>query len=199
MKTEYPFGSFAWQREQKEKVVALARKLSAGQFVLFDTETTGFNSSDEIISIAIIDQRGAVLLDTLIRPNQAITNSDRHGITDERVAAAPTFPQVYPSIRESLDGKLVLAYNANYDWRMLDASCDRHKLPRIVPLAYECIMELYATWWGDWNDYHESFRWQKLTTACQRFGIDVGQEHRALDDCKSALGVLKAIGEGKSG
>lgn len=199
MRPESPFGSMAWQREQKDKVVNLARELSAGQFVLFDTETTGFNSSDEIISIAIIDHRSATLLDTLIRPGHPITNSDRHGITDEMVAAAPTFPQVYDSIRLHLDGKLVLAYNANYDWRMLDQDCDRHSRPRIVPLAYECIMELYAAWWGDWHDYHESFTWQKLTTACQRFGIDVGQEHRALDDCRSALGVLKAMGEMKGG
>ena len=73
---------------------------------------------------------------------------------------------------------------------------ERHGLEKVVPLAYECIMELYAAWWGDWNDFHESFTWQKLGVSCKRFGIDPGVEHSALDDARAALAVLRAMGEG---
>lgn len=195
--TEAPYGSPAWQREQRRKAAALANELSRTEFRLLDVETTGFNSSDEIISIAIINQRGDALVDTLIKPGQPILNADRHGITDEMVATAPPFPEAYSAIREALDGKLVLAYNAAFDLRMLDQDCERHGLEKIAPLAYECVMEMYATWWGDWHDYHESFTWQKLGTACKRFGIDPGVEHRALDDARAALAVLRAVGAWK--
>lgn len=195
--TEAPYGSLEWIREQKRKAAALAAELVRGEFRLIDVETTGFHWSDEIISIAIINQHGDVLVDTLIAPGKPILNAPRHGITDEMVAAAPTFPQAYSAIHEALDGKRLLAYNATFDLRMLDQDCDRHGLARVVPLAYECVMELYAQWWGDWNDYQESFRWQKLTTACQRFGIDPGVEHNAKDDALAALAVLKAMGEWK--
>lgn len=194
MHTKIAIGSRAWLAEQKSKVAALSGELARGQFVLFDTETTGFAPSDEIIQIGIVNQAGDVLLDTFLKPTCSITNSERHGITDAMVADAPGFPQVYEQIAALLSGRLVLAYNSEFDWTMLDQDCDRHGLARITPLATECVMELYAAFYGAWSDYHRSFTWQRLGAACKRLGIDPGQEHRAVDDCWAALAVLKAMG-----
>lgn len=189
------FGSETWREEQKQKVVALCRELARQQFVIFDTETTGFESSDEIVQIGVIDQDGKTLLDSLVKPTKPITNSDRHGITDEMVKDAPTFPEVYDQIKAALSGKLVLAYNSAFDWRMLDQVCDQHGLACVTPLARECVMELYATFHGAWSDYHQSFTWQKLGAACERLGVPVEQEHQALKDCILALGVLRKMAE----
>lgn len=197
MHTKTAIGSRAWLAEQKSKAAALSAELARGQFVLFDQETSGFSPSDEIIQIGVINQAGEVLLDTLVKPMQSITNSERHGITDELVAGAPTFPQVYEQVAALLGGRLVLSYNSEFDWTMLDHDCDRHELARIAPLATECVMELYAGFYGAWSDYHRSFTWQRLGAACKRMGIDPGQEHQAVDDCRAALAVLKAMGAWK--
>lgn len=186
-------GSSEWITEQCRKALALAAELAAQRFVIFDTETTGFDRSDEIVSIGVIDQHGKVILDTLIKPLQPIPNSERHGITDAMVERAPTFPQVYPQIARALEGKLVLAYNSAFDWRMLNQDCARHKLPLIAPLATECVMELYATFHGAWNDHYGSFTWQGLTKACITFGIPVEGEHQAAADSQMTLYVLREL------
>jgi DNA polymerase-3 subunit epsilon len=66
---------------------------SGYRLVVLDAETTGLNASnDEIIEIAIIDDQGLTLIDTLIRPTRnkrwAETQSI-HGITPENVLGAP--------------------------------------------------------------------------------------------------------------
>jgi hypothetical protein len=78
-----------WRAEEaaekaKTAAAAWARVLLAeGDFVIFDTETTGFEDHDEIIQIGIVDHTGAVLLDQLIQPTQPILNTQYHGITDD--------------------------------------------------------------------------------------------------------------------
>lgn len=186
-------GSADWLFEQEQKAVRLARTLLDSDFVIFDTETTGFGSDDEIIQIGIIDHKGNVLLDTYIKPTKTIPNTDYHHISTAMVASAPTFAEVYPKIRELLESKLVLAYNSAYDWRMLDQDVKRHQQEPFAPMATDCVMELYAQYFGQWNSYKGSFTWQKLTIGCERFGIKVVNEHNAVFDCASTLALLKGI------
>ena len=40
--------------------------------VIIDTETTGLMASDEIIEITIINMRGEILLNTLVKPSRPI-------------------------------------------------------------------------------------------------------------------------------
>lgn len=180
------------RKQDKRYASQCAYDLTVGQkFVIADFETTGFENDDEIIQIGSIDQDGHVLLDTLVKPVQPIRNSDYHGIHDAMVADAPTFPRVYPLIRAALEGKIVLAYNYAYDSRMLDQVCARHGLEPIVPLQSACIMELYAQFYGEWNDYRGNYKWQKLRDALANFELAFeGDEHNAVTDCRAALAVL---------
>ncbi|MCW3664158.1 3'-5' exonuclease, partial [Burkholderia cenocepacia] len=59
-------------------------------FILLDTETTGLDESAEIVEIAVIDDAGNVLLNTLVKPKHPIPNSATaiHGITNAMVATA---------------------------------------------------------------------------------------------------------------
>jgi DNA polymerase-3 subunit epsilon len=43
----------------------------------------------------------------------------------------------------------------------------------------------HAEWVGEWNDYHGSFRWQKL----------VGGDHSALGDCLATLETIRKMAE----
>lgn len=160
-----------------------SQKLSEN-VVLLDTETTGLYEA-EIVDIAIIDVHGQPLVDTLIKPKKSIPNSASriHGIIDEMVECAPTFPEVYESIRQAIEGQHVLIYNQNFDRPTLDYNCELHGLPRFEYQS-ECLMLAYAEYVGEWSDYWGGYRWQKLP-----FG-----NHRALGDCQAALNVLRKMG-----
>ncbi|MBL8161191.1 MAG: 3'-5' exonuclease [Anaerolineae bacterium] len=187
-------------RDNLASAVRRAADLVRSPFVIFDTETTGFDPSDEIIQIAVIDQDGNTLLNSLIKPVRPIRNSAYHGITDEMVADAPDFKTLYPQIRAALHGKTVLAYNLEYDERMLRQDCERHGCEVIIspdsPYVSACVMLLYAEYHGEWNEYHGNYRWQKLSTAISALGLEWdGRAHDALADAKATLAVLKALAD----
>lgn len=195
-----PAGQQDGRAKVKGEAAGWARQLLAsGNFVIFDTETTGFDDHDEIIQIGVIDQDGNAILDQLIKPDQPILNSQYHGITDELVKDAPAFPAVYEQISAALEGKKVLAYNFEYDSRMINQACRKHELP---PFAWDyadtdCVMEWYAQFNGEWNDYHGNCRWKKLREALAAFGLkheDFGtKEHDAATDAKATLAVIRKM------
>ena len=79
------------------------------EWLILDTETTGLDHA-EIVEIAVINHLGEALLNTLVRPAISIPAevTDIHGITDECVKDAPTFPEIYPSLAEVMKDKRVL-------------------------------------------------------------------------------------------
>lgn len=163
--------------------------LARSDTVILDTETTDLSSDAEIVQIAIIDLAGTVLLDSLVRPTQPIPARATaiHGITDRAVAAAPTFAELAPRLRELLAGKTVVAYNAGFDERMLEQSARAHQLPIIPQLLgiaeFEDVMEPYSAYVGDWSTWHGNWRWQRLP----------GGDHSALGDARATLRVIRRM------
>ncbi len=174
--------------------------LLGGKYVVLDTETTGLNDG-EICQIAIINQDGDVLLDSLVRTVNPIPASATliHGITNDMVADAPTFVDLVPQIENILKGQNVLVYNATYDRKMLHKSAEVSGIPKIQWKEisnWVCVMERFAELYGDYDAYRGSYRWQKLATAAVYFNIPQQQPaHTALADARTALAVAKAIKE----
>jgi len=170
--------------------------IESKDFVILDTETTGLYYDDEIVSIAIINSAGETLLNTLVKPMRPIPSEAIaiHGITNEVVANAPRLP--VEQIQELLNGRNVIVYNAGYDNSMLYRSVRARGLDVIQwsQLAtWYCAMETFAEIYGDWNDYHQSYRWQKLSTACSYYNIPIVGAHGALADCQMTLKVCEAM------
>jgi DNA polymerase-3 subunit epsilon len=61
-----------------------------------------------------------------------------------------------------------------------------------------CAMEAYAEFWGEWNDYHGNYRWQKLATACRQQGIGVVNAHDAMGDARMTLALLAKLAESET-
>jgi hypothetical protein len=61
------------------------RVVEEGEALILDTETTGLEAHDEVIQLAIVDMRGNVILQSLVRPTVPVGTEARtiHGITDE--------------------------------------------------------------------------------------------------------------------
>jgi DNA polymerase-3 subunit epsilon len=124
-----------WAREQ----------LSQNDWAILDTETTGLYDA-EIVEIAIINNLGEMLLDALVKLSIPIPAeaTDIHGISDAKVADAPTFPEVYPT-DAALKDKRVLIYNSAFDIKILNYCGQLHSLP-VLDLAKrsDCLMERAA-------------------------------------------------------
>jgi DNA polymerase III subunit epsilon len=180
---------FCERQEDRVNAISWAQNLlaSPSDYCILDTETTGLDTPD-ICSIAIIDLTGEVLLDTLVKPTLPVEDSARlvHGITDEQLAAAPGWAEVYQQVRKACRGRKIIMYNADFDWRALKTACDLASIEwRGLGKAGTCAMEMYAQFEGEWHDYHESYKLQPLP----------GATHTALGDCQAVLELLKEMAE----
>jgi len=181
--------------------------LNRDDWLILDTETTGLHSESEACQIGILAPSGEVLLDTLVKPVLSIPPGATavHGITDGDVKDAPPFSELIPTLARLLQHKQVVVYNADYDRRILGQSSaidhilngsfngQREARAWMKDITFIDVMNPYAKFWGDWNDYHESYTWQKLTAACRQQGVDVIDEHSAIGDCKLTLALIRKI------
>jgi len=169
--------------------------LRGNDFLVLDTETTGLERG-EVVQIAIIDNYGTPLLDTLVKPKQPIpTDATRiHGISDVDCKDAPTWIDLAPKIKQILDGKLLVVYNATYDRKMMHQTAERWELPKIEwkeICEWHCAMEAFAEFYGEYNEYRGNYRWQKLVVAARHCELPTDDAHDALADCLMTLGVVK--------
>lgn len=163
-----------------------------------DTETTGLNAAeDEILQVSIIDNEGAVLFDSYIKPTQHTewAEAERiHHITPEMVADAPTIAEVMPEINDILNRyDKIVGYNLKFDKAFLE-----NNGAEFLSTEYADVMKMFAPIYGEWNDQRGSYKWQKLTIAADYYGYDWSEHkeaHNSLGDCYATLHVYKEINE----
>lgn len=153
-------------------------------FLILDTETTGLDEKAEAIQIAVINHMGNRIFESLVKPIGKISPQAIaiHGIDDKKLENAPSFIDIYPKLKMLLESGKVLIYNAAFDVRIINQQCHLNGLPSININA-ECVMNWYSQYCGDWNDYHQSYTWQRLP----------GGDHSALGDCKATLEVIREM------
>jgi hypothetical protein len=82
-------------------------------------------------------------------------------------------------------GALVVIYNAQFDAGFLGD---------LLRGAAEvrCAMLAFAEAFGAWSDWHDGWRWQKLSAAAAHVGhVWTGAAHRALADCAARHGSAR--------
>lgn len=172
--------------------------IESGDFLVLDTETTGLRDA-EICQIAIIDSKGDALVNSFVRTASPIPpDATRiHGITNAMIASAPRFSELIDHIADTLAGRHVVVYNAEYDRGMLYQSAAAAdcagKYSWDSLCNWHCAMAAYAPIYGDYNSYYGSYRWQKLTAACDQQGIAVSDAHSALGDCLMTLALCRKL------
>jgi DNA polymerase-3 subunit epsilon len=179
--------------QSRIQAIQIAKAKVTGGPIYLDTETTGLGPTDQVVEIAILDPEGDPLVDDLVRPTISIPPDAVaiHGITDEMVREAPSWPDLWPTISPILKGREIAIYNADFDLRLMKQSHQAYQMPWDVQARdFFCIMQLYAQFYGLWNPSYRSFRWQSLENAGHQCGIPLPNTHRAKDDTELARAVL---------
>jgi len=182
----------------RTEVVKWAQDLmKQDNFYILDTETTGVGKADEIVQVGIVDKNGTVVMNQLVKPSRPIPDgaSAVHGIYDEDVAEAPTYKDIYVDISKMLAGQAVIAYNMDFDWRMLQQTSYRYRLPDIRTGKRGCAMKQYAKFHGKWNPRRRSYTWHKLGNAIELEGLTLENAHDAIGDVLMTLALVRKMAE----
>lgn len=174
--------------KDKNDIIGFSAKIlrNRNNYVILDTETTGLGKNDVIVQLALIDLYGNVLLDSFIRPTKRKRMSEEatsiHGITMKMLINSPTFKEIYPTFQEKVGQRTLLIYNAKYDIRLIKQTAIQDEV-RIEDMQAICLMKAYSIFIGEWSDYYNDYRYQKLPAG----------DHTAVGDCLATLKVLEQM------
>lgn len=180
-------------RDREQAQLWAYRLFQQPDFYVFDTETTGIDKKAEIVQIAVIDKEGRTVIESLVRPTRPCPPEVTriHGISNEMLRDAPTLDDIYISLSSKLAASTLIAYNMDFDWRMLQQSVAVYGLPMFAGIRKHCAMLEYARFYGAYNLRQRSYAWQKLGLACtqQKIRVD-GKAHSALADARMTLALV---------
>ncbi len=188
-------------REQDRKAAIAKAQIELNKKLAYlDTETTGLKAHDQIVEICLIDNDGAVLIDSLVKPTVKIPSDATriHGITDAMVSHAPTWPELWPQLEPLFAERRIAIYNADYDLRLMKQSHRVHGLIWQTTISQFCIMKLYAQYRGNWNAWSGSYRWVSLDDARWQCHLEFPNAHRARADTLLARAVLQVVAAQKA-
>lgn len=182
----------------KHQGITLAKQLVNVNALVLDTETTGLGERDQIVEISIIDTRGNVFIDTLIKPTILIPPSASaiHKITNMDISCAPYITEIFAKLTRLFQNNAVTIYNAEFDLRMLLQSLHAHgqRLPHNLRDNVCCAMELYSIFNGEYDTNKMGYKWIGLSSAATRLGIRVPSNlHRAKIDAELTRQVILRI------
>ena len=160
--------------------------------MIIDLESTGIlrtNPHTEIVQLSVVNTAGRPVLTMILKPDRPMDAEVQaiHGITNEMVEDKPFFLQVAKIIAKYLEGKHVIAYNADFDIALLMHLYDKYEEERPKIAGASCCMDEYSNWVGEWSTKKNDVKWQRLPNLS---GLN---SHDALSDCLSTLKVMQKM------
>ncbi|QMW06339.1 3'-5' exonuclease [Spirosoma foliorum] len=160
-----------------------------------DTETTGLEVTDEVIEIALVDDDGNTVINTLCRPlqNTEWPGAQRiHGIAPADVLRddLPTLADLAPQLSSILAGHTLIIYNVAFDrYYLSEAGVDLSKT------EVHCCQDKYAVHYDDYSEYWGNYKFKKLTVAADEaeFRFEGSNPHRALWDALACRAVWQYL------
>lgn len=167
--------------------------------VFLDTETTGTRCFSEIIEICIVDEYGQTLFRSLVNPTTEIEPmaSMVHGLTHRDVIDAPRYPEIYEEIMGYLSNRIIIAYNASFDIRLLKQTTECYELP--FPAFHAgCLMYAYAKYrqvYVEQCNGQRRCKTHRLEEAMEYEQLEVPPVHRAERDAQCVHHLFHALRE----
>ena len=167
--------------------------------IVFDVETTGLSfENDEILQISICNGNGKILMNQYFRPESHFSWGEAekiNGISPRMVEDKPFIKEYIEKIQDIIDSaKLLVTYNGTFDRSFLSAAGVVFKGQDEVDVMYE-----FAPIYGEWCEWCDGFKWQKLTTAATYYGFsyDGVNAHDSSVDVLATLFVFNKMIENK--
>jgi DNA polymerase III subunit epsilon len=163
------------------------------EFVVLDLETTGGSpANDRITEVGAVKIRGGEVLgtfQTLVNPGVPIPPliSALTGITNPMVADEEPIEVVLPCLLEFLGGAVLVAHNASFDRRFVQANLERHGYQRLANRVV-CTARLARKLLP--RDEVPNVR---LATLAAYLGSTVAPCHRALTDARATVDVFHSL------
>lgn len=161
--------------------------------IVFDVETTGLSPKmDEILQISIIDGEGNELLNSYVKPYYTTDWTDAcriNGITKEMVKNAPYAHELLALVQGIFaSADTWIAYNHSFDLAFLKYwGVEPKENTKIVDVMLD-----FAPFYGDWSEYYQDFKWQKLVDCAEFFGYKFNA-HDSLEDVRATLHCYNCI------
>ncbi|WP_221355036.1 DEDDh family exonuclease [Streptomyces beigongshangae] len=149
-------------------------------YAVVDVETTGLARDDRIVSAAVyrLDARGEVEDHwyTLVNPERDPGPVWIHGLTSDVLEGAPLFRDVAEEFASRLEGRVLVAHNAVFDWSMIAREYAR--VEREAPVRQRlCTIALS-------KELRLPLANHKLESLAAHFGVVQRRAHHALDDAR---------------
>ncbi|MBI1943949.1 MAG: hypothetical protein HYS35_09800 [Betaproteobacteria bacterium] len=159
---------------------------------IVDVETTGAHPAwDRVTEIAVVEVEGGEVVSewsTLVNPGTTIPAAIQAltGISNEMVAGAPAFEDLAAELLERLEGRVLVAHNARFDYGFL-----RHEFER-AGLRFQartlCTVKLSRR-------LYPGHARHNLDSLIERHGLRCGARHRALGDAQAVWHFLRVAAE----
>jgi DNA polymerase-3 subunit epsilon len=153
----------------------------AGRVAFLDVETTGADPrSDRITEIGLVLVDDGVVLEewsTLVNPGRGIPPGIESltGISDAMVCAAPGFADIALDLAARLDGRLLAAHNARFDYAFLRNEFQRAGTTFRGPVL--CTVRLSRHLFPEHPRHN-------LDALVERYALPCAARHRALPDAR---------------
>ncbi|MFG2024727.1 DEDDh family exonuclease [Streptomyces sp. NPDC048825] len=149
-------------------------------YAVVDVETTGLARDDRIVSAAVyrLDARGEVEDHwyTTVNPERDPGPVWIHGLTSDALEGAPLFRDIAEEFAARLDGRVLVAHNAVFDWSMIAREYARAE--REAPVRQRlCTIALS-------KELGLPLANHKLASLAAHFGVVQQRAHHALDDAR---------------
>ncbi|PID90089.1 MAG: hypothetical protein CSA97_04695 [Bacteroidetes bacterium] len=163
-------------------------------FVAIDFETAN-EAAYSACSIALVLVQQGQIVHSYYRlcrpePNRYTYHCTQvHGLNRTDTDSEPTFAELWPEIYPLIDGKLLVAHNAPFDFRVLKAATIQFNLPQ-PNLRYFCTKQMArkATRLQDITLYN-----YRLPTVAAHYGYQEFDHHHALADAQACAHIFLGI------
>ena len=158
--------------------------------IFLDLETTGIAAAHErITEIGLVEVANGEFVGSwsqLVNPEKSIPPfiQSLTGITNGMVRDAPRFEQLAAGLFERLEGKVLIAHNARFDYGFLKSEFARVGMsysPRVL-----CTAKLSRKLFPE-------HRHHNLDSLIERHGLSCSARHRALGDAEVLWQFLQKI------
>lgn len=167
-------------------------KLLEQEYVVFDTETTGFTPySDQMIEIGAVKIKNGVItdrFDELINPGRELPRKivELTNITDEMLEGKDTEENVTKRFKEFIGDLPLVAHNAKFDIGFMSAAYNKYNLGEFKNTVLD-TMSMARMLYPGWKNH-------KLSTLVKQLDVpwDEDAHHRADYDSEgTAIGFYK--------